>query len=43
LTFSEGTNQLGLYFLGLSGTLAFDNLVLTKDGKSINYILNGDF
>lgn len=43
LSFNEGPNQLGIYFIGLSGSLMIDNVKLTKDGKSINYILNGDF
>jgi hypothetical protein len=43
LTFTEGPNQLGLYFLGLSGSLVLDNIAIRKGSSSINYVLNGDF
>lgn len=43
LTFNDGPNQLGIYFIGLASNLIIDHISLTKDGKSINYVLNGDF
>lgn len=43
LVFNEGPNILGLYFIASSGNLLIDNVQITKDGKSINFVLNGDF
>ena len=41
--FDDGSNKLGLYFVGLSGVLMIDNISITKGESSINYVLNGDF
>lgn len=43
INFNEGHNQLGIYFIGLSGNLIIDNIRLTKDSGLINFVLNGDF
>lgn len=43
LSFNEGPNILGLYFIATAGSLLVDNVQITKDGKSINFVLNGDF